>query len=47
MSHSVKDGRWDSVLQDAAVEWTCAAIYHLSLSTCMGGQAVGIIAIWA
>lgn len=30
----------------ATVEWTCAAIYHLSLSTCVGGPAAGIIAIW-
>lgn len=30
----------------ATVEWTYAAIYHLSLSTCVGGPAAGIIAIW-
>lgn len=37
-----------SVLESgvATVEWTHAAIYHLSLSTCVGGPAAGIIAIW-
>ena len=35
-----------SVLGVATVEWTCVAIYHLSLSTCVGGPAAGIIAIW-
>lgn len=30
----------------ATVEWTYVAIYHLSLSTCVGGPAAGIIAIW-
>lgn len=29
----------------ATVEWTYVAIYHLSLSTCVGGPAAGIIAI--
>lgn len=28
------------------MEWTYVAIYHLSLSTCVGGPTVGIIAIW-
>lgn len=46
VSHSMKDGRSDSVLGVATVVWTCVVIYHLSLSTCMGGPAVGIIAIW-
>lgn len=49
VSHSMKDGRLDSVdsvLGVATVVWTCVTIYHLSLSTCMGGPAVGIIAIW-
>lgn len=30
----------------ATVEWTYVAIYHLSLSTCVGGPTAGIIAIW-
>lgn len=30
----------------ATVEWTYVAIYHLSLRTCVGGPAAGIIAIW-
>lgn len=30
----------------ATVDWTYVAIYHLSLSTCVGGPAAGIIAIW-
>lgn len=34
-----------SVLGVATVEWTYVAIYHLSLSTCVGGPAAGIIAI--
>lgn len=29
----------------ATVEWTCVAIYHLSLSTCVGGPPAGNIAI--
>lgn len=30
----------------ATVEWTYVAIYHLSLSTCVGGPTTGVIAIW-
>ena len=30
----------------ATVEWTYVAIYHLSLSKCVGGPAAGILAIW-
>lgn len=47
MSRSIKNG--DGCRQRAGgvatVEWTYAAIYHLSLSTCVGGPAAGIIAI--
>lgn len=29
----------------ATVEWACVAVYHWTLSTCMGGPAMGITAI--